>query len=283
MNQKEFQNKLTELRTSKGLTQEEAASALGVSNKTLSKWENGSSAPDIEMLARVAQYYEISTDELLGLGGGRNISAADAVRREMNSLGSEDALVRSFELANEMLISGMNEIRPDSRPIPGDIMCGCSRNLLSSEGVYELVVNSDDLNLAVMMLGNRSQFSWFKEKEKRERIAGFFGFLSDEDTLRVCEAFHDRSFSACFTLPRLAEFTGVSAEKAEKLLDAACGVGLCSKSITHMKDGELTVYDSRGNGMVLSAISLVYEYLFGRASYRYYRGEDCKMIGGEEI
>lgn len=35
--------KLSELRTAKGFTQDEVASALSVSNKTISKWENGTS------------------------------------------------------------------------------------------------------------------------------------------------------------------------------------------------------------------------------------------------
>ncbi len=37
--------KLTELRNAKGVTQEDVAKSLSVSNKTVSKWENGTSVP----------------------------------------------------------------------------------------------------------------------------------------------------------------------------------------------------------------------------------------------
>ena len=58
---------LTRLRNEKGVTQDDVAKALGVSNKTVSKWENGISSPDLAMLIALAEYYRVSTDALLGL------------------------------------------------------------------------------------------------------------------------------------------------------------------------------------------------------------------------
>ena len=58
---------LTQLRTTKGVTQDEVAKTLGISNKTISKWENGTSSPDLAMLVALAAYYGVSTDALLGL------------------------------------------------------------------------------------------------------------------------------------------------------------------------------------------------------------------------
>ena len=45
---------LSALRRSKGLTQQEVADRLGVSNKTVSSWETGASYPDISMLSSIA-------------------------------------------------------------------------------------------------------------------------------------------------------------------------------------------------------------------------------------
>lgn len=50
MNECNIATKLSELRIAKGVTQGEVASALSVSNKTISKWENGTSSPDLSML-----------------------------------------------------------------------------------------------------------------------------------------------------------------------------------------------------------------------------------------
>jgi transcriptional regulator with XRE-family HTH domain len=53
------------LRKRKGITQMELAKYLKVSNKTISKWENGVFLPDIAYLVAIANYYNISVDDLL--------------------------------------------------------------------------------------------------------------------------------------------------------------------------------------------------------------------------
>jgi len=61
----EFNNKLYELRKQKGFSQEELASRLNVSRQTVSKWEVGESAPDMEKLIAISDLFEISLDELV--------------------------------------------------------------------------------------------------------------------------------------------------------------------------------------------------------------------------
>lgn len=65
MNNEEISKFLVELRAQKGITQNELASYLGVSNKTISKWETGASIPDTFYLPLLSKYYDISIDELL--------------------------------------------------------------------------------------------------------------------------------------------------------------------------------------------------------------------------
>lgn len=50
-----------------GLTQDQLAEQLGVTAQAVSKWENDQSCPDITMLPRLAEIFDITTDELLGL------------------------------------------------------------------------------------------------------------------------------------------------------------------------------------------------------------------------
>lgn len=49
-----------------GLTQEQLAEAMNVSVGTVSKWENGSSVPDIQMIVNLADFFQESVDTLLG-------------------------------------------------------------------------------------------------------------------------------------------------------------------------------------------------------------------------
>ena len=53
------------LRRKKGLTQQQLADQLNLSNKTVSKWESGNGSPDIANLPVLAEALGISVDELL--------------------------------------------------------------------------------------------------------------------------------------------------------------------------------------------------------------------------
>ena len=56
---------LKELRKQKKLTQQEAADALFVSQKTISRWETGEGIPDISIIQDVAKFYDVTVDEIL--------------------------------------------------------------------------------------------------------------------------------------------------------------------------------------------------------------------------
>lgn len=62
-----LQENLLTLRKRQGITQGELAKHLGVSFQSVSKWETGISLPDISLLTNIAEFYEITTDQLLGL------------------------------------------------------------------------------------------------------------------------------------------------------------------------------------------------------------------------
>lgn len=61
-----FNENLKTLRKAKGLSQEELAIRLNVVRQTISKWENGLSVPDADILIRIAEILETSVSELLG-------------------------------------------------------------------------------------------------------------------------------------------------------------------------------------------------------------------------
>ena len=61
----EFGNRLYELRKKSGLSQAELGRKVGVSNKAVSKWENGQAKPGLETVHRLADILSVSVDELL--------------------------------------------------------------------------------------------------------------------------------------------------------------------------------------------------------------------------
>lgn len=56
---------LAELRKSKDLTQDELGEQIGVTNKTVSRWENGNYLPPVEILQMLSKLYNVSINELL--------------------------------------------------------------------------------------------------------------------------------------------------------------------------------------------------------------------------
>lgn len=65
MDQKQIGLFLKELRKQKGVTQGQLAEMLGVSDRSVSRWENGSSMPDLSILVELADYYEIDIREII--------------------------------------------------------------------------------------------------------------------------------------------------------------------------------------------------------------------------
>lgn len=61
----EFNEKLQELRKTKGITQEELAQALYVSRTAVSKWESGRGYPSIDSLKEISRFFSVTIDELI--------------------------------------------------------------------------------------------------------------------------------------------------------------------------------------------------------------------------
>ena len=55
------------LRNSRGMTQEGLAEALNVTAQTVSKWECGTSMPDVQLLPQIAVYFGVTIDQLFAM------------------------------------------------------------------------------------------------------------------------------------------------------------------------------------------------------------------------
>lgn len=71
MNTVKFGQFLKILRKEHQITQEYLAEKLGISNRTISRWENGNNMPDLDFLIEMSDYFNVGIDELLN-GERRN-------------------------------------------------------------------------------------------------------------------------------------------------------------------------------------------------------------------
>lgn len=65
MNQEEIGKFISELRKDKNMTQEQLAEKLGVTSKSISRWENGKTMPDYSLMKQLCDELEITINELL--------------------------------------------------------------------------------------------------------------------------------------------------------------------------------------------------------------------------
>lgn len=80
----EFQQRLYELRKQSGLSQEGLADLLGVSRQAVQKWEAGTSRPDLDNLAALGRYFNVSLDYLV-TGQEARVSPAPAPTTIVNN------------------------------------------------------------------------------------------------------------------------------------------------------------------------------------------------------
>lgn len=66
-----FPSKLKKARSNTGFTQREVAKEINISQSVLARYETGKLEPNIETLGILADFYEVSTDWLLGTKGGK--------------------------------------------------------------------------------------------------------------------------------------------------------------------------------------------------------------------
>lgn len=100
MNQIKIGKFIKELRKEKGVTQEQFAEILGVSNRTISRWETGSNMPDISLLIEIAKYFEVSILEIIN--GERNSEKMNDKTREVAETLSDYANAEKEKMVKEI-------------------------------------------------------------------------------------------------------------------------------------------------------------------------------------
>ncbi|MCI9174757.1 MAG: helix-turn-helix transcriptional regulator [Lachnospiraceae bacterium] len=90
MDQKKIGAFLKELRKEQNLTQEQLAEVVGVTNRSISRWENGVNMPDFDLVIELTNYFEVSIEEFLD--GER--------KREMMDKKTEETLLKVTDYEN---------------------------------------------------------------------------------------------------------------------------------------------------------------------------------------
>lgn len=97
------------LRTAKGITQEQFGYEMGVSAQAVSRWENGATYPDITMLPMIADFFNVTLDELMGRGQELETSEREAFFKSMREMHSRGEIANVLEAYDKMLQKHPND------------------------------------------------------------------------------------------------------------------------------------------------------------------------------
>ena len=90
--------KIKELRKRDGRKQEDLANALGVSNQAVSRWEKDGSYPDMELIPAIANYFNVSIDELFGYSKDRQEKLKSILEKAEKAINEQGDMTECVEM-----------------------------------------------------------------------------------------------------------------------------------------------------------------------------------------
>lgn len=150
-----FATRIYELRERKGLTQVELAKKLGISRQSITLYENQDRVPDIEVLRKFADFFEVSSDYLIGIENnsrteytvvgdelGLNDEAIDALKNYSNIMETHEACM--FELSK--IKEDFNCVYDDFASVCDDNFINENKEIMSDELLEKISLSKDDSN-----------------------------------------------------------------------------------------------------------------------------------------
>lgn len=158
----EFSSNLKLFREKAGLTQDDLAKKLYITRQSISKWENGTAEPSIEVLLKLAEIFDISVDELLKseqpkIKDERKISKGTKILMFVNVGIALFTFLASFIIV---------QMLPSTLPMQYDFMGNVTRHGSRWEMVF---LGSIPLMIALLQI-------WFRaaiKKTPKKHVSGF--------------------------------------------------------------------------------------------------------------
>lgn len=181
----DFNRIITLLRKERGITQKQAAQDLGISQALLSHYEKGIRECGLEFVVRVADYYDVSCDYLLGRSADRTGLTLN-VEDIPNADASKDGIFRGSVLPtfNKKLISNSLNILFDKlnacpdKGLVGEISAYLQ---LAVYKMFRLLYNAGPKNASSMFVVKKSMYAGYSDAAMHMAEANAKAILAGED------------------------------------------------------------------------------------------------------
>lgn len=249
MNVKNIGAVISELRKTKGITQDELAKYVGVSAQAVSKWENGG-VPDTELLPKIADFFEITVDKLFGRGDANiNITSAIFEHIRKTKPDSEERFKTIFELCWDIERSIFNfGGNVDAEIINGGKIKDYELMNKPDDQQYSSILS--DHGFTRMGIANRLQYFLFvpeiKDKNKglfdNINYIEFFKDLSDKDIFNAFLLLFKRDSKKAFTENLFIKELNVDLEKTKEIVNMLTKYHLIKRTQIELDDEIKDVY-----------------------------------------
>lgn len=142
---KVFRKRLLQLRTEKRLSQSKLAKQLGISPATIGYYENGDRLPDIDIAARIANFFDVTADYLLGFSNSR--TAEKSMKTACAVTGLSEEAIKNIQKTKRMLDKKSNKVDISMKKCIDGVEAYEVLNLfLSSDTFREILYNFFDMS-----------------------------------------------------------------------------------------------------------------------------------------
>lgn len=121
-----FSRRLKELRVSKNLGQKEVGVIIGVSDSSIRKYETGERTPNPDALAKLAEFFNVTVDYLIGVSDSRNAAELKINKGTKKELPAKEEVTR--KIIDMVYESGI--IEKDFDSIEEEILLGYFKSSL---------------------------------------------------------------------------------------------------------------------------------------------------------
>ena len=276
MNRDKFIDNLTAARKSRGLTQKQVAEALGVSDRTYSKWETGDTEPSLEHICSLAEFYGISPAEFF-----REEAPKEGIlRNELKTMTPVQAMLRTREIMDEAydglcdnawywsdrLDEDYEEALRFSRellpvmPPPAD--SPSTPLFIHRPNGFYLRHWDKNMDLRLLLMPNEAGDAWMKAESSELRA--LFRALSSWELIRLLLESPPAPPERWYSPEYLSGETGLPLNEVREALQTLRELGIVYHSPTLTADGTLETCQLTDNGVLRGIAALAHLALGNR-------------------
>ena len=252
---------LTKLRKKAGETQRDLGDALGVSDKTVSKWETGESEPGLDQALTLAKHYGVSVDALIAGEPEIGDPYAGMGSRAAALAYFADTVGRTFTFATGRLYpTGTDPEGEADKPLLPPLWVlwrgnrGERTGVTTSE-IFSHAVSHEQAALCVTLMQHPDNYGWLERDA--DKLSDVLYALSKPGMMKLVRFLHTKGTPRRISAEYAAENCGSTVEDARDLLRFLAG----PEETVVFPDGERAVFVFTGKPYLLTALTALHEDL----------------------